>query len=362
MTRLLLFLVGGIFFLAACGSEKDPSESLNSFLEELPYSKLSEYGFFESPLAQQLPKKEVIPYDLNTPLFSDYTHKRRFFRLPVGGKIKYHQKEVFDFPVGSILIKTFSLFDDIRFPEKGERLLETRLLVKGKTGWKAYPYIWNEEQTEALYDSVGDILELSWVHSDGVEKKNSYVVPNTNECKGCHDYSGKLTLIGPKAKHLNQHFQDLEKTNSNQLVLWQKKGILLGLPKPSSLPYLANWNSPNNSLEKRARAYLDVNCAHCHNPKGPANNSGLDLRSEQNNLANIGVFKAPVAAGRGSGGLNYDIVPGKPEESILLYRMKSTNPEIAMPEFGRGLVHEEGVELIRRWIANMPLSGKDSGE
>jgi hypothetical protein len=57
-----------------------------------------------------------------------------------------------------------------------------------------------------------------------------------------------------------------------------------------------------------------------------------------------------VAAGRGSGSLRYDIVPGHPNQSILLYRMKTNDPAIAMPEIGREQIHEEGVALIEEWI------------
>jgi hypothetical protein len=59
-----------------------------------------------------------------------------------------------------------------------------------------------------------------------------------------------------------------------------------------------------------------------------------------------------VAAGRGSGqGLSFDVVPGQPARSILVYRMESTDPGVMMPEVGRTLVHEEGVALVRQWVA-----------
>jgi len=50
----------------------------------------------------------------------------------------------------------------------------------------------------------------------------------------------------------------------------------------------------------------------------------------------------------------FDIVPGTPDESILLHRMLSTEADVAMPELGRALVHIEGVSLIRDWIAALP--------
>ena len=112
------------------------------------------------------------------------------------------------------------------------------------------------------------------------------------------------------------------------------------------------------SLDARARAWLEINCAHCHNPAGPARNSGLDLLASQTNPTAYGVYKAPVAAGRGSGGREFDIVPGQPDKSIMVYRIASTDGGIMMPELGKRLVHEEGLALIREWIAAMADEGK----
>ena len=98
---------------------------------------------------------------------------------------------------------------------------------------------------------------------------------------------------------------------------------------------------------------LHANCGHCHNPRGAARTSGLFLDIAETDPAVFGVCKPPVATGRGSGGLPFDIVPGNPDGSILVYRISSTDPEVRMPELGRNLVHEEGVALIREWISSM---------
>ncbi|MGQ0531305.1 MAG: hypothetical protein ACT4OF_01265 [Caulobacteraceae bacterium] len=101
-----------------------------------------------------------------------------------------------------------------------------------------------------------------------------------------------------------------------------------------------------------------MNCAHCHNPQGPAHTSGLDLRWSQTDPAQWGVLKRPVAAGRGSVGFAFDIEPGHPERSILLYRMRSTDPSVMMPELGRQLVDERAAALIEQWIAGMDENGR----
>lgn len=334
MYRIFIFA-----FLFTFGCSQDPSKQDFS-----PHEKLSDYGFFHKKLREQIPQKGVIAYNLNTPLFSDYTNKKRFIYLPKNAKIEYRNQNILSFPVGSVLIKTFSLAHDMTDNKRGERILETRLLVHTLQGWKAYPYIWNSEQDEAYLELVGDVFEVSWVHRDGQSRTNNYVVPSVNDCKGCHFKNNKIQPIGPQAKHLNR---------SQQLQQWQQMGILSKVPS-QDIPQLAVWNDASTgSLNERARAYLDINCAHCHNLHGPASNAGLDLRSENRDHSLLGIYKSPVAAGHGTGGFSYDIFPGKPHESILLYRMQSTDPKIAMPELGRGVVHREGVLLIAQWIENM---------
>jgi hypothetical protein len=151
---------------------------------------------------------------------------------------------------------------------------------------------------------------------------------------------------------LNKQYKYAD-TTQNQLARWKQAGLLTGLNDPTKAPRLARWDEIGN-LDARARAYLDVNCGHCHSAQAAANTSGLLLDAEQSDPTKLGVCKIPVAAGRGSGTASFDIVPGSPEESILLHRMKSTEPDVAMPELGRSLVHREGVALIAAWIASLP--------
>ncbi|MDX2249255.1 MAG: SO2930 family diheme c-type cytochrome [Bacteroidia bacterium] len=317
---------------------------------------LSEYGFFQGKIADQIPEKGVIPYSLPTPLFTDYAQKLRFVKLPEGKMASYNPKDVLDFPEGTVLIKTFFYYHDERNPEKGRRLMETRLLIRGENEWEAFPYHWNEEQTDATLEVAGDTKTVKWINRKGKKISLEYAMPNLNQCKGCHNTDGKLVPIGPSARQLNH---PLEKDRgieiANQLVYWSENNILLGLPEDASeIPQIAVWDNPASGTEdERARAWLDINCAHCHNPKGPANTSGLLLDIYQKDSHLWGVFKAPVAAGRGSGGHQYDIDPGNPESSILYYRLASTDPGIMMPELGRKMIPTEAAELIYDWIKNM---------
>ncbi len=348
----------GVILLAialAAGCNRSGTNSPSD--ESWPPDNLSAYGLFRGNGAAQEPAAGVIPYDLNTPLFSDYTEKMRFIKLPPGEKIDYHPEDVFSFPVGTVIAKTFAYPLDMNEPAKGRRLLETRILEHRRDGWVGLPYIWNEEQTEATLDVAGDTVQVSWRHSDGKERTNRYLIPNSNQCKGCHEADGAdkpMRPIGPMARQLNREYPYADGAE-NQLTRWTKLGLLSTEVDPHHAPKLPVWDDPlTGSVNDRARAWLEINCAHCHNPDGPAKNSGLDLQFAQDNPTKYGVFKSPVAAGRGTGGRQYDIVPGKPDESIFIYRLESDQPQIMMPELGKRLVHTEGVELIRQWIAEMP--------
>lgn len=316
--------------------------------------RLSEYELFTGPLADQVPADGVVEYDLNSPLFTDYASKQRFVRVPAGESAPYDAVETFDFPVGTVIAKTFSHEYDKRDPALGRRHLETRILMHQPDGWIGLPYLWNDEQTEASLSLTGGSIDVDWIHTDGERRQISHLVPNVNDCKRCHVENQP---IGPKARNINRNFAYADGPE-NQLVRWAQAGILSAVPHPEDAPRLAVWDDPaSGSVEQRARAWLEINCAHCHSPSGPARNSGLHLAAAIDDPFALGVYKPPIAAGKGTGGRRFSIVPGRPEESILMYRLETTNVGELMPEFGRSLVHEESVALIRQWIADMPEPG-----
>jgi len=321
-----------------------------------PFKTLSEYQFFTGTLNELKPNARIIPYDLITPLFTDYAFKARFVYVPEGKSANFDTSQVLQLPVGSCLIKNFYYPEDFNKPEGKRRIIETRLLVHRESGWENLDYIWNDEQTEAFLEVAGAIKTVSWKHYDGSEKTVDYVVPSKNQCKGCHWRNEKAAIspIGPKVRNLNKDFAYADGT-MNQLAYWQKAGILKGFSSPDASPRLADWtDSTKYNLNERARAYLDMNCAHCHNPNGPAYTSGLHLNVDNTNPENLGICKSPVAAGKATGGFQCDIVPGHPELSIFTHRMASDDPGIKMPEVGKVLVHKEGLALITQWIAQMP--------
>jgi len=326
----------------------------NSLLmSKKPAKKLSEYNLFEDPAAQ-IPSAGLIRYDLNNPLFTDYALKIRYLYVPGGaGAAVYQEQAVLDFPIGSVLVKTFAYPKTFDEPTKDVRFIETRLLVRKAEGWKAYPYIWNEDQSEAILKVAGGRMQIPVIWRGGHSGKIDYLVPNMNQCKGCHTNANKvLTPIGPKVRNLNRLTYE---GNLNQITVLQNAGYLSGVPKDfTEIPKTPDpFDVDSGSLLERGRAYLDGNCAHCHSAGHPADTSGLYLNYEEERSIHWGVNKPPVAAGRGAGGLRVDIEPGSPEQSILLYRMDSIDPGVMMPELGRSTIHKEGVELIRDFIRSL---------
>ena len=228
-------------------------------------------------------------------------------------KLYYNDSVVFDFPVGTILIKNFYYPDDFRKPESKRKILETRLLVRQHNGWEAWPYIWNEEQTEAIYDPAGETKQIAYIDHKGKKVVTNYVIPNKNQCKGCHAKGTSMVPIGPSARQLNMNVS-YGGSGESQLVYWKNKGILNDVPD-GTIPRLAVWNDPSTgTLSERARAYLDANCAHCHSRQGAASTSGLYLDVYEKDPTHLGVNKSPVAAGRGAGDMLFDIVPGQPDK------------------------------------------------
>lgn len=322
-----------LFAAAVATSAAQPGISDIAIIAKDNPAQLSSFGFFEGRADR--PSARLIPYKLRNPLFSDYSDKQRFIHLPAGAKVEVGADGKLVFPVGTALIKSFG------YPDGSGtlRILETRLLLHRTDGWVALPYVWRADGSDADLRVGGTRLPVEFAH--GVEKiAISYAVPNKNQCKQCHSSADAILPIGPVGENM----------------AFPRRGDAqkLGL-RPTLLE--AKWDdAKSGTLEQRAQAYLRVNCGHCHAPKGSASNSGLFLDGSAKDAAAYGIGKRPVAAGRASGDLDFIVEPGKPDRSILVARMKSTDPGIAMPEVGRATVHQEGVKLLEDWITAMPAA------
>jgi parallel beta-helix repeat protein len=334
---------------ALCGAE---GTGLNSeaFVADCP--DLSDYRLFADAGNPMENANGGIIYDLTTPLFTDYANKYRFVFVPEGFEAVYRSQDVFDFPVGTVITKTFTIQADLRDDDSAEEIIETRVLIHRKEGWRALPYIWNEDKSDAVLTVTGGTKNVSWIDINGEQQSTGYVIPNTNNCANCHNEQ-KLQPIGPKARSLNMDYAYASGT-ANQLDYWTDQGILVGAPQDkASIDTIPLWGDTSADLDDRARGYLDINCMHCHEPNGAARTSGLFLEYFRPFGTEVGLCKPPVAAGGGAGDLDYDIVPGNSDESIMTFRMDSNETAVRMPEIGRSVIHTEGVQLIADWINAM---------
>lgn len=341
--------------LAACGPTEVTFHPADNYPE-----RLSDWGLVSLEGQQLTVSDQALVYEVNTALFSDYALKLRTLYLPEGTHANFDATDNFALPVGSIISKTFiypktqsgALLtssdwngDPSAIQTNDFELMETRLMVKQASGWDALPYVWKGD--DAYLSLTGTIRPMTL--ADG--NRLNYLVPSKNQCASCHatnHTTGELLPIGIKARHLDR---STAVYNKNQLEHWAERGWLTHVPHEHTPN--AVWGDTEQTLDHRARSYLDINCGHCHNAQGAADTSGLLLDYEEHPASALGLCKPPIAAGRGSGGHLYSIVPGQAEDSILSFRLATDDPGMMMPELGRSLVHQEGLEIINQWINSM---------
>ncbi|QQX78692.1 hypothetical protein JK628_14055 [Shewanella sp. KX20019] len=349
-------------------TDPDPSQSAcdattsevnwNALMTE-DCQQLSQYGLFIDPSIPTIdPIAPGISYQLATQLFSNYASKHRFIFVPPGEKIAYHSSDTFEMPIGTVLVKTFSLpFDTQVLGASNEVLIETRLLIHREAGWTTLPYIWKNNQ--ATLQQAGMDIPHSLNHQ-GNQETFDYHVPSRAECKICHqstfasdDQTVRIRPIGIKAHLLNLDINH-QGQSSNQLLHWQQLNMLSGLPKLSEVGKTADILDQSASLTTRAKGYLDINCAHCHNSDGFASISGLRLGFYVDHTSyQYGICKQPPGWDGGAKGLSYDIIPSDGEHSILVYRQELNEPKDRMPPIGRAITHTEAVTVIKDWIDAM---------
>ncbi len=288
---------------------------------------LSEINLFIGDLSNLNITPRAFKYELNTPLFSDYSHKQRIIALPENTSMEYDNDGLPIFPDNTVIAKTFFYNMDERDLTLGRTIIETRLLIKQNNQWETGDYVWNEAQTEATLDLDGSTLPVSWIDADGVTNDITYEIPSNDDCFTCHASFNKNKPIGPKLRTMNFNIN-----GTNQLEQFISNGYLTGVTNPSSISVLPNWEDSSASLEDRARAYIDINCAHCHIPGGTcADESTLNL-----------AFETP---------LEESLIA---EQSPSIELRVSTNIEgISMPLIGTSILHDEGVQLILDYLQSL---------
>ena len=321
-----------------------PRSFVNFDLQNMPFAKLSEYNFFQGNLKELTPSYKVIPYDLNSALFSDYAKKKRFVWLPEDTEATLVDDfSVLNFPVGSILIKNF-YYQNVA-GGNSTQLIETRLMYLTDNGWQFAEYVWNDEQTDAIFDDSGSFKTVEWMEN-GVSKTVNYRIPSKTECISCHNSQGQALPIGPKPQNLDK-MVDVGQGVQNQISYLMSEGIIENSPLPA-INATVDWQDDSQPMDLRVRSYLDINCAHCHSDQSFCDYRPVRFAFSENGQAeNIGICVEPDDPILPYGDI---VTPGEADKSLLLFRLKSTEEQYRMPLLGRSLQHEEGVALIEAWI------------
>ena len=305
---------------------------LNPYEDERVYApdsyagKLSEMHIFEGPLSDLKLSRTALMYNLNTELFTDFAHKLRTISLPRDGVMRLTGDGFLEFPDGTVITKTFYYYVDERNPEAGKQIIETRVVIKNNGAWQVGNYVWNPDQQDAVLDGNWHYLTVDWTDAEGEAQSVYYAVPATNACITCHNRNGEQQLIGPKARALNA-----ADVGENLLQKWMDQGLLVadvGLEQISSLPDAFD---TAYGMAERARAYMDMNCAHCHRPDNNAYTGLLDLR-----------YETPYAE---TGIADY--------KDAIQFMISTSIPSQFMPKLGTGTPHPEGVALMNAYIESL---------
>lgn len=326
--------------------------------------KLSETGLFTST-KEQTASPGVTSYEINAAQWADHASADRWMALPGAEPVQIDSDAKWIFPDGAVLAKTVSI-EMSQGDSNSVRRLETQVLHREEGAWRPYTYAWNDEQSDAeLVDAAGFTRTLQIRDSQAPSglREQSYRFASRGECQMCHNpwVEMKTTSIGiqsasPLAVSSMQWNTSLpEDPAQNQMTALHGHGWLAGsvAESPSSTGRFANPYDTTAVLEERVRAYLHVNCSHCHQPHA-GGSATIDLLHDVK-LADAKLIDAKP--GQGAFGISAAriVSPGDPLGSVLHYRM-ATIGSGRMPRIGSEEVDEQAVAMIREWIAQLPAS------
>jgi len=290
--------------------------------------KLSETGLF-ADLTTQFPASGVIEYDVNSHVWLDGVKTRHFVSVPNGELITFSEEDVWDLPVGSVLVKHV----DVPTGPSSAKALETSVLFRQVNGWEAANYYWNDAGTEA------DLVEASVAVSvqqylNGGNVNVDRTIRSGGECGSCHTGVGSKNPRGFATAQTNKTF-DYQGVVGNQLDVLN--GIDMFATAPSSSTTYAAYVDPEDTsadLNERARVYLDTNCASCHN------GTLMDLRYNVT-LAEMDIMNRQV------GGSQFRLLPFDHTKSVLhAFQVTESN---RMPK-GTNTTNPVAATLFQQWI------------
>lgn len=284
---------------------------------------LSDMNLFLGDLSDLNPTIYAFEYEPSSSLFADYAHKQRIMALPQGTKLEYINDGLPSFPDDTVIAKTFYYNADETNPNSEKIIIETRVLIKQNGEWQSADYRWNATMTDATLDPEGGVVPITYVDEQGDTQNVNYKIPSNQDCFTCHGNAGSLTPIGPKLRNLNYDGQLDDIINNNYLD---------GLVDASTVDMVPKWDDLLASREQRARAYFDINCAHCHSAGGFCEDQstlrlGWDIPFEQTNIAD--------------------------QTFSIQFRMQEYIEGFSMPFIGTTMVHQEGYELIESYLNSL---------
>jgi uncharacterized repeat protein (TIGR03806 family) len=314
----------------------------------------------------QIPALNVLPYAPASSLFTDYAHKKRFVWMPKGAKGTFTaDSKILELPVGAALIKTF-YYDNVQ-PDNTTRIIETRVMIRKTEGWIFADYVWNVEQTEAFLDLAGSFTAISWKDDNNVIKSANYRIPNEVQCMICHKSKAVTNgtevdtyiPIGIKPQNLNYNYNYGTEVK-NQLTKWIEQGYLENnFNLPTTENTTVDYNDTSKSIDLRARSYVDINCAHCHQTNRHCDYRPMRFDFQSTGLPNgLGQTNMGVCVNTSDmqdfpPALSTIVKPGNINRSMMYYRLNTENEAYRMPLHGRTIIHEEGIALIEQWINSL---------
>ncbi len=307
---------------------------------------LSQTGAF-ADLPTLTPSPGLIPFTVNSPLWSDGAVKQRWMALPTNSFIHFTPTGEWAFPNGTVFVKHFALPVDDTNPNVLQRL-ETRLLVRDTNG-AAYgiTYKWRTNYTDA--DLVTNSFTEDIVINTGTGTRTQpWYFPGPQDCLVCHT-RGAGHVLGVKTRQQNGNLNyPSTGVTDNQLRAWNHIGLFDTPLNESSIPYYDQLVSVTNTsadLTHRVRSYLDANCASCHRPGGVQ--AFWDARYDTP-LASQDIINGNVANPLGIAGAK-EVVPQDIGRSIMHLRLNSRGA-IKMPPLARNRVDAEAVAVLTQWI------------
>jgi uncharacterized repeat protein (TIGR03806 family) len=339
--------IGGRLYKLQRGGPPPPAKTLPRLL--------SQTGLFTS-LSDLRPAEFLIPYAVNSPLWSDRAVKTRWFTVPTNSAIQFSAHGEWVFPAGSVFVKHFALPVDDRHPDILRRL-ETRLLVRDTNGYVyGATYKWRADNSDADLLTNG-LSEEVVIHGPDGDHTQRWFYPGRQDCLTCHSYASG-GVLGLKTRQLNGDFAYPNGVTANQLRTLGRLGLFDAAFEERSIPHyprLVHVTNTTAALELRARSYLDANCSMCHRPGGVGAffDARFDTPLPKQNLVN-----GPVANQLGLSGANQAakvIVPGATNRSIL-YRRLSLVGDNQMPPLARNLVDTNAVAVLGQWISRLPVT------